>query len=138
MLVSKEALPCREHGILLDAEADEDRIAAGFQVLVVGESRVITGADRAWRDGKQVNVDVCFNLPDASDWPYSIGLVIGAPGPTGHAVQPGPSPETRKPIQNCSPFTGGSHLAARLVTLNAVPRRVVRGSPDTRSTAYTQ
>lgn len=25
-------------------------------------------ADRAWRDGKQVNVDVCFTLPDASNW----------------------------------------------------------------------
>jgi hypothetical protein len=25
-------------------------------------------ADRAWRDGKQVNVDVCFSLLDASDW----------------------------------------------------------------------
>ena len=25
-------------------------------------------ADRAWRDGKQVNVDVCFTLFDASDW----------------------------------------------------------------------
>jgi hypothetical protein len=25
-------------------------------------------ADRAWRDGKQVNVDVCFTLQDASDW----------------------------------------------------------------------
>jgi hypothetical protein len=25
-------------------------------------------ADRAWRDGKQVNVDVCFTLMDASDW----------------------------------------------------------------------
>lgn len=25
-------------------------------------------ADRAWRDGKQVNVNVCFTLPDASDW----------------------------------------------------------------------
>jgi hypothetical protein len=23
---------------------------------------------RAWRDGKQVNADVCFTLPDASDW----------------------------------------------------------------------
>ncbi len=23
---------------------------------------------RAWRDGKQVNSDVCFTLPDASDW----------------------------------------------------------------------
>ena len=25
-------------------------------------------ADRAWRDGKQVNVDLCFTLLDASDW----------------------------------------------------------------------
>src|SRR5512138_726085 len=23
---------------------------------------------RAWRDGKQVNAEVCFSLPDASDW----------------------------------------------------------------------
>lgn len=28
-------------------------------------------ADRAWRDGKQVNVDVCFTLPDASAWAVS-------------------------------------------------------------------
>ena len=25
-------------------------------------------ADRAWRDGKQVNVDVCYTLLDPSDW----------------------------------------------------------------------
>src|SRR5215211_2831490 len=25
-------------------------------------------ADRAWRDGKQVNVDVCFTLLDAANW----------------------------------------------------------------------
>jgi hypothetical protein len=25
-------------------------------------------ANRAWRDGKQVNADICFTLPDASDW----------------------------------------------------------------------
>src|SRR5215216_7269820 len=25
-------------------------------------------ADRAWRDGKQVNVDICFTLLDGSDW----------------------------------------------------------------------
>ena len=25
-------------------------------------------ADKAWRDGKQVNADVCFTLLDASDW----------------------------------------------------------------------
>jgi hypothetical protein len=27
--------------------------------------------DRAWRDGKQVNADVCFTLLDASDWSVS-------------------------------------------------------------------
>jgi hypothetical protein len=25
-------------------------------------------ADRAWRDGKQVNADICFTLLDGSDW----------------------------------------------------------------------
>lgn len=25
-------------------------------------------ADRAWRDGKQINVDVCYTLLDGSDW----------------------------------------------------------------------
>jgi hypothetical protein len=28
-------------------------------------------ADRAWRDGKQVNADVCFTLLDPSDWTVS-------------------------------------------------------------------
>ena len=28
-------------------------------------------ANRAWRDGKQINADVCFTLPDASDWSVS-------------------------------------------------------------------
>ena len=28
-------------------------------------------ADKAWRDGKQVNVNVCFTLLDASDWSVS-------------------------------------------------------------------
>ena len=28
-------------------------------------------ADRAWRDGKQVNADVCYTLLDASDWSVS-------------------------------------------------------------------
>ncbi|HKY55226.1 MAG TPA: hypothetical protein VJM08_13005 [Anaerolineales bacterium] len=25
-------------------------------------------ADRAWREGKQINVEVCYTLPDVSDW----------------------------------------------------------------------
>jgi len=31
-------------------------------------SGVDVTADRAWRDGKQVNVDVCYTLLDNSDW----------------------------------------------------------------------
>ena len=34
----------------------------------VTSSGIEVRADRAWRDGKQVNVDVCFTLMDASDW----------------------------------------------------------------------
>ena len=36
-------------------------------------------ADRAWRDGKQVNVDVCFTLLDTSDW-YIWGASLQHPG----------------------------------------------------------
>lgn len=32
--------------------------SSGFNVM----------ANRAWRDGKQVHVEVCFTLPDGSDW----------------------------------------------------------------------
>jgi hypothetical protein len=35
---------------------------------LVTSSGIDVRADRAWRDGKQVNVDVCFTLLDASDW----------------------------------------------------------------------
>ncbi len=31
-------------------------------------SGIEVSADRAWRDGKQVNVNVCFTLLDPSDW----------------------------------------------------------------------
>ena len=41
-------------------------------------------ADRAWRDGKQINVDVCYTLLDGSDWSvwsatlqYADAAVIG-------------------------------------------------------------
>ena len=36
--------------------------------LMQTTSGIEVRADRAWRDGKQVNVDVCFTLMDASDW----------------------------------------------------------------------
>jgi len=38
------------------------------QNLAQTSSGIQVRADRAWRDGKQVNVDVCFTLLDASDW----------------------------------------------------------------------
>lgn len=38
------------------------------QTLKQTSSGIEVSADRAWRDGKQVNVDVCFTLLDASDW----------------------------------------------------------------------
>jgi hypothetical protein len=39
--------------------------------LMQTSSGIQVRADRAWRDGKQVNVDVCFALLDASDWTIS-------------------------------------------------------------------
>jgi len=36
--------------------------------LMQTSSGIEVRADRAWRDGKQVNVEVCFTLLDASDW----------------------------------------------------------------------
>src|SRR6188474_2779668 len=41
------------------------------QTLKQTSSGIEVRADRAWRDGKQVNVDVCFTLLDASDWTVS-------------------------------------------------------------------
>jgi hypothetical protein len=36
--------------------------------LMQTSSGIEVRADRAWRDGKQVNVDVCFTLLDVSNW----------------------------------------------------------------------
>jgi hypothetical protein len=36
--------------------------------LMQTSSGIDVRADRAWRDGKQVNAEVCFTLLDASDW----------------------------------------------------------------------
>ncbi len=38
------------------------------QTAIQASNGIEVRADRAWRDGKQVNVDVCFTLLDASDW----------------------------------------------------------------------
>ncbi len=43
-----------------------------LQAPQVNNSQAVGGfsvnLQRAWRDGKQVNADVCFTLPDTSDW----------------------------------------------------------------------
>lgn len=39
-------------------EANTSQAVSGFSVNL----------QRAWRDGKQVNADLCFTLPDTSDW----------------------------------------------------------------------
>lgn len=39
--------------------------------LMQTSSGIEVRADRAWRDGKQVNVEVCFTLLDASNWSIS-------------------------------------------------------------------
>ena len=38
--------------------ADSDQTSGGIDVRL----------DRAWMDGKSLNADVCFTMPDASDW----------------------------------------------------------------------
>ena len=38
------------------------------QTLLQTSSGIEVRADRAWRDGKQVNADVCFTMLDNSDW----------------------------------------------------------------------
>jgi hypothetical protein len=42
------------------------------QAVLTNSSQSVSGfsvnLQRAWRDGKQVYADVCFTLPDASDW----------------------------------------------------------------------
>ena len=42
------------------------------QAEAISPNQVVSGIDvrveRAWQDGKQVYADVCYSLPDASDW----------------------------------------------------------------------
>jgi hypothetical protein len=62
LLVACSALPTAyidpSYPTMQAAPAVVSQLSSGIEVR----------ADRAWRDGKQVNVDVCFTLLDASDW----------------------------------------------------------------------
>src|SRR5512138_3982398 len=46
--------------------------------LMQSSSGIEVRADRAWRDGKQVNVDVCYTLPDASNWSIGAATLLYA------------------------------------------------------------
>ena len=54
------------------ATTEFDQAYPTEQAQQTGASQSISGfsvnLQRAWRDGKQMYADVCFTLPDASDW----------------------------------------------------------------------
>ncbi|HEX6034315.1 MAG TPA: hypothetical protein VFY83_07760 [Anaerolineales bacterium] len=96
-------------------------------------SRVTSGgievrADRAWRDGKQVNVDVCFTLMDASDWSiwgaslqYPGGSVLDF-GTTMLSIQ---EPAEAQPGQRCDTLSflnvpPDADLSSVTVTVEAI------------------
>jgi hypothetical protein len=58
--------------VLPSATAYIDSSYPTVQVAVAAPNQVTSGIevrmDRVWRDGKNVNANVCFTLPDASDW----------------------------------------------------------------------
>jgi hypothetical protein len=50
--------PAEAYPTALAAESSASETVSGFSLNL----------QRAWRDGKQVNAELCFTLPDASDW----------------------------------------------------------------------
>jgi hypothetical protein len=64
--------------------------------------------DRAWQDGKSVNADMCFTLPDASDWSISTaslnyaGTVLDVFGTTLVSLQ---EAANGQPAERCDTLT---------------------------------
>lgn len=79
---------------------------AEAQVLSTNQlaSGVDVRVDRAWQDGKQLNADVCFSLPDDSDWSVwkaslqFAGNVVTDFGTTLQSLQP---PADGQPGSRC-------------------------------------
>src|SRR5689334_1895959 len=46
-------------------------VASAPQTTIQQNNGIQVTADKAWRDGKQVNANICFTLLDASDWSVS-------------------------------------------------------------------
>ncbi len=85
-------------------------------------------ADRAWRDGKQVNVNVCFTLLDNTDWSiYSANLQYGGQtisdfGTTMVSVQ---DPANGQPGKRCDTLSfvnvpPDADLSNVAVTINSI------------------
>lgn len=55
-------------------------VASAPLTTVQQNSGIQVTADKAWRDGKQVNANVCFTLLDASDWSVSAATLQYAGG----------------------------------------------------------
>jgi hypothetical protein len=90
-------------------------------------------ADRAWRDGKQVNVDVCYTLLDNSDWSIwkaslqYAGQAISDFGTTMQSVQepngnlPGKRCDTLSFV-NVPPDADLTNMAVTIDSIGAPPR----------------
>lgn len=78
------------------------------EAQVVSPNQLMSGIDvridRAWQDGKQLNADVCYSLPDDSDWSIwkanlqFAGTVVTDFGTTLQSLQ---SPTGGQPGQRC-------------------------------------
>jgi hypothetical protein len=90
-------------------------------------------ADRAWRDGKQVNVDVCYTLLDNSDWAIwgaslqYAGTAISDFGTTMLSVQEPANGQSGKRCDTLSfvdipPDADLSNVAVTIDAIGASPR----------------
>jgi hypothetical protein len=82
---------------------------------------------RAWRDGKQVNADVCFSLPDASDWTiwaahYEYGGTVVSE--FSSALLSKDEAQTGQPAQRCDQISfyvpPDADLSASMLTVESV------------------
>ncbi len=95
-------------------------------------SGVDVSVTRAWQDGKQVNADVCFSVPDDSDWAiYKASLQYGDTTLTdfGTTLVSRQSPANGQPGQRCDtvnfyvpPDAVLSNVTISIDSLAAIPR----------------
>ena len=113
------------------AEAYIDPSYPTAQALVAQPEQSMSGIDvkmeRAWRDGKNVNADVCFTLPDASDWSiWSASLNYGGAlmqdyGTTLLSLEPAAE---GRPGKRCDTLTfvvpPDADLSAAVITIHSI------------------